>query len=239
MCCNKYSKYDKKFVFFIDILGFKNLVETSNNPIEIKQKIDLLKDDFKEQNKKHSLKYEITQVSDCIIISFSINDKFKLYPMLLIISYVQANAFIKHRLLFRGAGTYGDIIHDKDYLFGKGYQKALNFESNFAEFPRIIIDKESFQDLKSQDEKASCLDLLKEDGDFYYIDFINNELYCDDSLNDKINFLNQCGKIIKENLQHEKNILKKYNWLKKNYNISITEFNNINKTKLKKNLRKL
>ena len=33
MCCNKYSKYDKKFVFFIDILGFKDLVETSNNPI--------------------------------------------------------------------------------------------------------------------------------------------------------------------------------------------------------------
>lgn len=237
MCCNKYSKYDKKFVFFIDILGFKNLVETSNNPMEIKQKIDLLKDDFDKQNQKHSLEYEITQVSDCIIISFSINDKFKMYPMLLIISCVQANAFIKYKLLFRGAGTYGNIIHDKDYLFGKGYQKALNFESNFAEFPRIIIDKESFQDLKSQDEKASCLDLLKEDRDFYYIDFINNELYCDDSVNDKINFLNQCRKIIKENLenpQHETNTLKKYKWLKKNYNISITEFNNINKTKLKK-----
>lgn len=234
MCCNKYFKYDKKFVFFIDILGFKNLVETSNNPIEIKQKIDLLKNDFYEQNKKHFLEYEITQVSDCIILSFSINDKFKMYPMLLIISYVQANAFIKHKLLFRGAGTYGDIIHDKNYLFGKGYQKALGLESEFAKFPRIIIDKKSFQEIKRQDEKASCMELLKEDGDFYYIDFINNELCGDDSVDDKINFLNQCGKIIKENLQHEKNILKKYNWLKNNYNISITRFNDINKTKLKR-----
>lgn len=234
MCCNKYSKYDKKFVFFIDILGFKDLVETSNNPIEIKQKIDLLKKDFYEQNQKHSLECEITQVSDCIIISFSINDKFRMYPMLLIISYVQANAFIKHKLLFRGGGTYGDIIHDGNYLFGKGYQKALDLESEFAKFPRIIIDKKSFQEIKGQNEKASCMELLKEDGDFYYIDFINNELCCDDSIDDKINFLNQCGKIIKKNLQQEESILRKYKWLKKNYNIAITKFNDINNTKLKR-----
>ena len=29
MCCSCYDKYEKKFVFFIDILGFKNIVETT------------------------------------------------------------------------------------------------------------------------------------------------------------------------------------------------------------------
>lgn len=78
------------------------------------------------------------------------------------------------------------------------------------------------------------MELLKEDGDFYYIDFINNELCCDDSIDAKINFLNQCGKIIKKNLQQEESILRKYKWLKKNYNIAITKFNDINNTKLKR-----
>ena len=232
MCFKDFSKYDKRFVFFIDVLGFKKLVERTSNPNDIKQVIDTLKKQFYDQNKRHSLEYTITQVSDCIIISFKVDARFKMYPLLIIMSYIQANAFVQQELLFRGGGTYGDVIHNENYLFGKAYQRALKYESEKAEFPRIIIDKNSFTKLIRVEEKEMCLELLKDAGDFYYLDFINNELTSNDSHNDKVKFFNKCRKIIEKNLKQEENILRKYMWLKDCFNKTIEEFNNMEDSNL-------
>ena len=79
MCCNEYSQYEKRFVFFIDVLGFSKKVENSTSPEEIKNIIDCLKQDFIRENKKHNLEYQITQVSDCIVISFKKSTRFKFF----------------------------------------------------------------------------------------------------------------------------------------------------------------
>lgn len=230
MCCNKYSKYEKRFVFYIDVLGFSKKVENSTKPEEIKNIIDCLKQDFIRENKRHKLEYQITQVSDCIIISFNICEKFKLLPIILIIEDLQANAFVKYGLLFRGAGIYGNMFHDNEYLFGTAYQDAYKLETKYATYPRIIIEKETIDKLFVT-EKEHCLEYLqKEDELFYYIDFLGNENNSDDSIEEKEKFYNKAREIIKQGLNEYKNndVSKKYKWLKEKYNKAIQKFNKEN-----------
>lgn len=224
MSSKDFSEYDKRFVFFIDILGFKDLVEKSSKPKDIKQIIDLLKEDFIVANKKYDLQLAITPVSDCIILSFKNEAKFILHFILYIISYVQANAIAKYGLLFRGAGTFGDMIHNEEYQFGRAYQHAYHLETEFAIYPRVILEKKLINSLNNE-EKESCLELLKEDGDFYYIDFINNELISDESPDNKRDFFNKCKKIIEKRIVHAEKNLKKYYWLRDCFNETIQVFN--------------
>lgn len=233
MCCNKYSKYEKRFVFYIDVLGFSKKVENSTNPEEIKNIIDCLKQDFIRENKRHKLEYKITQVSDCIIISFKKDKNFKFLPMLLIISFLQANAFAKYGLLFRGAGTYGNVIHDDKYLFGTAYQKAYKLETKFARYPRIIIEKETIDKLFAT-EKEHCFEYLKEDGLFYYIDFLNSENTSDDSVEKKEEFYKNVGAKIKQELENCLKVRDKYMWLKYRYNEAVSKFNSTNSKNIEK-----
>lgn len=226
MCCDKYSQYDKKYVFFIDILGFKNKIENSKTPEEIINIIDILRNDFyRQKNKKTKLNLNITQVSDCIVISFPKDTNFEMFQMLMIISYVQINAFIKHGLLLRGACTFDNIIHDEKYLFGKAYQNAYLLEEKKALYPRIIFPKTLIDNL-SNGEKLHCMDILNNDDEYYYIDIFKNEIISSDNIQKQKELLEAAKKIINENIQKYNNILNKYNWLKESCNITIEEFNN-------------
>lgn len=225
MSCNDYSKYEKRFVFFIDVLGFSKKVEISTSPEEIKNIIDCLKQDFIRENKRHNLAYQITQVSDCIVISFEKSTRCKLLPMLLFINYMQTNALIKHGLLFRGAGTYGDLVHNDEYLFGTAYQEAYKLESKYAIYPRIIIKKSTLNELMSRNEKDACLTLLKEEDIFYYIDYLHNEIDSSDSVDKQKEFFITVRTLICKNLEAQPFFIDKYLWLKEKYNLAITNFN--------------
>lgn len=244
MCCNDFAKYEQRFVFFIDVLGFSKKVENSTKSEEIKNIIDCLKQDFIRENKRHNLEYQITQISDCIIISFKNqpSENFKLLSIILIIEYLQANAFVKYGLLFRGAGTYGNLIHNDEYLFGTAYQEVYKLETKYAIYPRIIIEKEILDKLFIT-EKEYCLEYLKDDELFYYIDFLGNENNSDDSIEEKEKFYNKAKEIIKRGLNEskDKDVSRKYEWLKEKYNKAIHKFykeNNKNIEEIVMNLNK-
>lgn len=234
MCCNDYSKYEKRFVFFIDVLGFSKKVEISTSPEEIKNIIDCLKQDFIRENKRHNLAYLITQVSDCIVISFEKSTRCKLLPMLLFINYMQTNALIKHGLLFRGAGTYGDLVHNDEYLFGTAYQEAYKLESKYAIYPRIIIKKSTLNELMSRNEKDACLTLLKEEDIFYYVDYLHNEIDSSDSVDKQKEFFLTVRGFICKNLELQTHFVDKYLWLKEKYNLAIAYFNEKNNKNIDK-----
>lgn len=224
MCPKDFLEYDKRFVFFIDVLGFKDLVEKSSKPKEIKQIVDLLKNDFITANKTYNLHLAITSVSDCIIVSFKKEAKFILDKILYIISFVQANAIAKYGLLFRGAGTYGDMIHNDEYQFGRAYQHAYHLESKFAIYPRVILEKEYINSLKKE-EKESCLEFLKESDMYYYIDYLSNEVSSDDDCEKQKEFFVKIRNFILKKMNTEIRHMDKYLWLKYKYNIAIDKFN--------------
>lgn len=223
---NNYKKYENRYVFFIDVLGFSQKVKDSSKPSEIIDIVDCLKNDFIQANEEFKLQLEITQVSDCIIISFEKSFNFILHYILYIIAYVQANALVKYGLLFRGGGTYGKIIHNQHYLFGEAYNRAYNLESKYALYPRVIIDKQIIEELKTY-EKESCMEYLQEEDIFYYVDYIKSEIFSVDTYNKKIEFYLKLKEKIENVLHNNKNenVIAKYKWLIFKYNDAIKSFN--------------
>ena len=234
MDCNVDLFYEKRFVFFIDVLGFSKKVEDSTSPEEIKNIIDCLKQDFIRENKRHNLEYQITQISDCIVISFKKSARFKFLSMLLFINYMQTNALIKYGLLFRGAGTYGNLVHNDEYLFGTAYQEAYKLESKYAIYPRIIIKKEIIKKLMSIEEQSACLELLREEDIFYYIDYFYNEVDSTDNVDKQKEFFITIRTIICKNLEAQPFFIDKYLWLKEKFNIAIENFNTQSDIKIEK-----
>lgn len=135
----------EKFIAFIDILGFKQMVESSENGtgmpldeiIEITKILGITK---KYSVCMHSpyiqrdLDFKIYQVSDCVIISSEIS------PSSIVNLAYQCNGVAYNLLLkgimCRGYITQGKICHEDNIIIGSGYHKAIEQEKNVCAFIR-------------------------------------------------------------------------------------------------------
>jgi hypothetical protein len=159
------TNYEIRYVAFIDILGFKNIIEKSEkkeNEIQyIEKAINILKS-FTNQSS-----LVVTQFSDSVVISTNDSeDNFqKLLKCLLEISIKSIGIWY----LLRGGITKGKLIHTKDYLFGPAMNYAYKLESELAIFPRIIIDENLIGLINQQN-----IDFFTKDFDgIYFLDYLN------------------------------------------------------------------
>lgn len=161
--------YENRFVAFLDILGFKNLIlkiESEKNESydfhRVRSVLNFLHDESIESNGQHDLPiYEkqgdsliekelgdlrINYISDCVIISTesSLNGFKSLCNKLTKFS----TDIACDGIFVRGAITHGKIYHHGPMLFGSAYQRAYELESQYAKYPRIIIDENVFDVLK-------------------------------------------------------------------------------------------
>jgi len=151
---------ETRFVAFLDILGFKELVKKIESENEDGQDyervtwaLDFLHAESEESNGHHDLNvYELTSdgmvekelgdprlnyISDCIIISAEGNfNGFKAICNKIIKLSIQGACA---GIYMRGAITYGKIYHHGPILFGTAYQKALDLEKGAGD-PRVLID---------------------------------------------------------------------------------------------------
>lgn len=139
---------------FIDILGFKKLIETRKP-----EKIDDVLNSF---NRYGTLTYychktddpnkdifHSVSVSDCSIRLTRIpptKEWIKVFQNEIeILAAIQLHLSEQH-ILIRGGITYGDMSFKCDpkhtSFFGPAYLKAYEIESKTAVYPRIVIDKE-------------------------------------------------------------------------------------------------
>lgn len=152
--------YEKRFVAFLDILGFKELIKKiekersdSQDYQRVKLILDFLHDESVESNTHHDLLvYERTEhgllekelgdprinyISDCVIISTEGTfDGFKALCNKVTKLSVQGATI---GIYIRGGITYGNIHHHGPMLFGTAYQRALELEGE-AGSPRVLID---------------------------------------------------------------------------------------------------
>lgn len=164
--------YENRFVAFLDILGFKELIykiedegKESSDFKRVRSVLNFLHEESVESNGQHDLPiYEqkenhilekelgdprISYISDCVIISTeSTFDGFK----------ALCNKLTKFStdiacdgIFMRGAITHGKIYHHGPMLFGSAYQRAYELESKKAVHPRIIIDDIVFEELSERD----------------------------------------------------------------------------------------
>lgn len=159
----KLEGYEKKFIAFIDILGFKQLIDGIENESKthkadfekVKSILNFLNEESIESNGQHDLPvYEetvngllekelgnpiITYVSDCVIIST--DGTFDGFKSLCNKITKLSTDLAADGIFIRGALVYGNIYHHGRILFGSGYVQAYLLEENKSINPRVIIDE--------------------------------------------------------------------------------------------------
>lgn len=169
-------EYKKHFVIFMDILGYKNMVESvDSNPalaIDIMTKIEkmiknAIKLEIKDAKKTFFFEIDYVLFSDSLCIfapidetekgdikkkymnhseEYIFNNYMRLYLLCNLISHIQIEA-LQYGIIFRGAVSIGNHFRNRNMIFSKGLVNAYLAESKEAKFPRIIILHETGNDI--------------------------------------------------------------------------------------------
>lgn len=230
--------YENRYVVFIDILGFKDIVSKSNNDDKKAEKIlENLKyiEEIKKENddiyKLTTIGRKIAVFSDSIVISYPLLNSGSGQFLSLIFDIIYIfNELLDKGVYIRGGMTYGKLYHEGNVCFGPAMVEAYSLEQE-AIYPRIIIDeiaiKEGLNYPGLDGGKIKWNDIKElfviEDG-ICYIDFLFNALEEFEYFNEYIKYLEK----VRENLNfHLKNnnysskVLRKYSWFRGYYNKTI------------------
>lgn len=144
---NMSEEMQNKVVAFIDILGFKNIVENTEKAFSIVNIIsNIKKEKLKIIKEVNNTGIEITWFSDCIVISSFIEE---LTTLLEILTQIQSE-LIKQGILIRGGIEFGECFHKNEKLFGMAMNRAYEIESKISIVPRIVLSKNLMQYINSQ-----------------------------------------------------------------------------------------
>lgn len=139
--------YERKYVAFIDLLGFSALVRTSAGSAEkqaaIVEAIGRLKDTACRNPATQLL---VTYFSDCLVIS-SQHSPAGLHSMLLSIKTIVENLLVVD-VLVRGGLAIGDIHHDDQFMFGPGMLEAYEIERDQARHPMVMVSPQVRSDVE-------------------------------------------------------------------------------------------
>jgi hypothetical protein len=214
-----------KFVAFLDVMGFSNLVNKGNvDNLEsyfekIIDELDALRRD------KANIKSFL--ISDSIILIAPSGLK-GFTQLLWAIRRIQS-VILWRKILLRGAVSYGQVYYNKEHniIVGKGFIRAYLLEKE-AVYPRVIIDPSIIKQV-STDKQAflkqinGTLEYAFEDRHIYtksdfseinddgiFIDYANKSI-CKDELKGN---LDKAYELIIENLYSEQKLYTKYVWLR-------------------------
>ncbi|MDP2077073.1 MAG: hypothetical protein Q8J85_03435 [Sulfuricurvum sp.] len=221
-------QYEDRVVIFLDILGWGNIVEQSVANPNILENIANIAYNAKDMSenlnteKESPLFSRVTNFSDSLVISLSIND---LYPQRIDFFLLPLiSAALNAGMFIRGGITRGKIYHDNNMVFGPALNEAYKLESmkDKAIYPRIIID-ESVKEICYINRIEFLKNWRKIDDDYFFYDFIYTltQFKFDSKTivyEERINNLKQT---IEKNLNDNKDddkIYSKYVWLAKYFN---------------------
>jgi len=151
--------YRDKYVAFVDLLGFKQLViDADRSPerrLHVLEILDLLRATACENP---SIGMRLTQFSDCVILSADRTGR-GLAQILASVEWLALN-LLQHDVLVRGGLAVGGAHHDAIFVYGVAVNEAHGFEQ-CADHPRVIVS-----DAVESEVRASGLaDALAEDTD--------------------------------------------------------------------------
>lgn len=183
------KQYQNCYVAFIDILGFKNLINceaTSCNKIldiynclnNIIPTLNIIDDDNKRIPIKgvNDIKTKIMSDSICIYIDTTVKNAL-LCLVAVCITMQDRLLRLEEPIFVRGAITKGSIYANGDITFGPALTQAYLMEEKNAKYPRIIITKQlidqGIKDLPANVVKDLYDGLLfRDDDSFYSVNFL-------------------------------------------------------------------
>lgn len=166
--------YIEAIVTFIDILGFKDIINKFSFE-DVHKKLDTVRffSSVDDQQEGDGFEPKIIQFSDSIIrirpLDSSANKEFRyglMFHEMLDLVRMQGE-LINNGIFVRGGVSIGDVYYDRQLLFGPGFVKAYELESSYANFPRIIINPQLIDQLHRDRRLSSNQNTLEEE--FLYI----------------------------------------------------------------------
>lgn len=146
--------YTDKFIAFVDILGFKSMVEASTQHMEVLSELlaitAKLGDGSERANYEkygpltcpeaprveRNLNFQVTQISDCAVISSEISPAGLIN--LVTHCWQVSIRLLQSGVLCRGFISRGLIYHDNGQVVGPGYQATLSSEHTVTAFQRRV-----------------------------------------------------------------------------------------------------
>jgi len=165
--------YENRIVAFLDILGFRSLINDSENDqskiITIYKALEYLKTyekpkewslDFieieEDAQKKGVNTFDIIEKTNCTCFSDSIvvsaiidenNIEEIISTLIANIAYI-SSVLLEEGILLRGGMTIGRLIHQENgVILGQGLIDAYELESKYSKYPRIILSDKLIQKL--------------------------------------------------------------------------------------------
>jgi len=239
--------YCKAIVTFLDILGFRQLVSEADSKI-INEILNVM-EEMTTPGKDQGLLYdpETIAFSDSIVrvrkVDAGENAKYPiglLFNELIDIVHAQSQ-LIDFGILIRGGIAFGDISINENRIFGPALVRAYDLESNYAKYPRLVLDPALLKEykanklLKKRDhsyemDSEYVKDLIKQGDDgLFYVDYARAVAKELDELEMYPNFLRRHREVIIEAASKYKDIskdLEKYFWLATYHNTIVNELDN-------------
>ena len=177
-------------IAFIDILGFKDMVENNIDYVILALRyIKMFRDSFyrlpshmgnpdwtevASEPDEDTYGYEnlpkATMFSDSIVISKEIDEYFSFSDFINFIAQLQFE-LLREGILLRGGIDIGKVYHDEAFIFGKGLISAYLLENEISKYPRITISKRAL-------EKINLLNDEKFENKFkHHVTYNNEKIY--------------------------------------------------------------
>jgi hypothetical protein len=241
------SEYKDCYVAFLDILGFKNLLQNENCDA-IKQIFDTIIDFephqlVKNRGAHNDVCYYI--MSDSIVAYINSQNEDAFITLTEVCLQIQVKLLLCNPpVLLRGAIVKGPLFCEGKVIFGEGLSKAFILESTLAKYPRIIFTGETRNVALQNTGNLYVFDYnqmfyKKDDDMLYYINYLNTFDYIPSlkakSVSEVIKFNNKyfekLSNFIELILETETNpsIREKYTWLNNKVLIEIEHMPEVKK----------
>ncbi|WP_133126815.1 hypothetical protein [Legionella nagasakiensis] len=246
-------EYEKRFVAFIDVLGWSDLIEQSkNNPNLVKDlgvcvNNALIMKEFHENSGRIGVSVgnvQFSQFSDCIVVSALPQFGFNITSLDMFVSNIWpiVSMFLKLGYIVRGGITCGDIVHRGNMVYGPALVDAYLLENQDAKNPRIILDRD-FANMMGLNQIITGIQVQGYEGykktfrkdvdDYMFYDFLQpftNMPGTPTNKNLLLNNLSTLKPVIDSGLSKYKadtRKLMKYQWLGHYYNSVLEEYSNL------------
>lgn len=241
--CDNSQIYEERIVAFVDILGFKSMVDKSEESYQeqnrIMEAMDIIHG-YKTMNDKFldggllELGIQITTFSDSVIISYPITYDGGIFFIMLDLIHLQID-LLRLGMFIRGGISVGNAHHDEFNAFDPAIVKAYELESTMAIYPRIIISEDTLitgvknsPSHQNEYDLNLLLTLLKKDNDgWLYLDYLKQYEELDYPETDYYKLLKTIRNILVDrlNVYNSKSlkIYSKYRWLLNYWNSTLCD----------------
>ncbi|MBC8536283.1 hypothetical protein [Feifania hominis] len=172
----KSKLYERRFVAFLDILGFRGLVNDPSRHVFFAGFFAAI-NKFCDMDLRgiHLTDLAVTSISDSIVISVPRRRSSCFHKLTSVVKVLTSMA-LKEGILLRGAIAEGELYHRDNIVFGPALVEAYELQENCAIYPRCIVRPEvlasGLATYRGKWVQFEYEDFRKDADGFYYVDYL-------------------------------------------------------------------